>query len=118
MELAELSEIADNKELVFAHMTKALAFNVEMDISAANWNALCHQGEQENHAATALIACDHAVAKSDLYRRSRAIIRALNKDFAGAITDLKAFVAVYDKDAEEIQQQIETLEQGSNPFTE
>jgi hypothetical protein len=63
-----------------------------MDISAADWNILCRQGKQENHAAMALIACDRAVAKSDFYRKSRAIIRALNKDFAGAITDLKAFI--------------------------
>ena len=119
--MVEAGDLAQSDiEQAFAKMTEALAFEVEMEVSGDDWNKLCQQGARNEHAATALTACDFAVAKSDRYKKPRAIARALTNDLTGALTDLEAFISVYNHpdNIEQIQPWIETLEQGENPFTE
>jgi tetratricopeptide (TPR) repeat protein len=116
-------------------------------ISAEAWDTLCWFGSMWNAARDVMLSCDQAVALAPdhgLVRTSRGIAKALQGDYAQAITDLQYFVTWFQESPfiqerfrkagnkltgetsvkynietllKEHKAWIKTLRQGQNPFT-
>jgi len=113
------------------HATEALAKYKEAqkldaqlkqsDIS--DLNNLCRYGSLRGYAAELMSACEMAVTRDPNHggiRDSRGVARALTGDYAGAISDLEAFIKWTNNDESKAQRQgwVDALKKGKNPFTE
>jgi tetratricopeptide (TPR) repeat protein len=104
------------------------AVRAAIDLAAAGSdpvesNNLCWYGGVGGFADVVLPSCEHAVRlrpDQALYRDSRAVVRALQGDRAGAIADLRFFLSSAEADALGLRASRESwlarLERGGNPF--
>jgi hypothetical protein len=84
-------------------------------------NEVCWFGAPRGASAEVMVACERAVELESghaSYRDSRAIARAETGDIAGAIEDLRFYVAsIEDSDRRSRRQAwIKSLESGADPF--
>ncbi|MGB3296561.1 MAG: AAA-like domain-containing protein [Phormidesmis sp.] len=122
--LEEGNDFVESKNIPAAlnSFRTALSLNLDLDISADDWNGLCWQGYLLGYAQEILWACDKAVALSpheEHIQANRSIARALTGDIEGAITDLKTAIELGDGNQYEAKRKawLESLEAGENPFT-
>jgi tetratricopeptide (TPR) repeat protein len=116
-------------EEAVAAFQQARTLDPERAITAEAWNVLCWNGSLWGYPEKVLSACDQAVAansegvESAGPRYSRGVARALLRDRAGAIEDLRSFVELsrYLEISDEVVAQrrawIRALERGQDPIT-
>ena len=102
---------------------RAQKLDVNLEITARDWNSICWDGSLYKQAKDVMFACEKAVqlAPEDGYiRDSRGLARALTGDFPGAIKDFEAYIKWTDNAEEKAQRQgwVDALKKGENPFTE
>jgi hypothetical protein len=122
-------------EPAIANYQEAQQMDSRLEISAHSWNRLCWYGSLYGYAAQVIEACETAVeieSEDRDYRKSRGLARALTGDTQGAIEDFQFYVdelqSYVDENQDEeeyyidgirqVQDWIDTLEAGENPFTE
>ena len=84
---------------------------------------MCRYGSLRGYGAEVMSACEMAVKRNPNnggIRDSRGVARALTGDYAGAISDLEAFIKWTNNDESKAQRQgwVDALKKGKNPFTE
>ncbi|MEM1171852.1 MAG: hypothetical protein AAGJ08_22915, partial [Cyanobacteria bacterium P01_H01_bin.35] len=129
--LAALRKVQRGKKLVkhgeideaINLFNEAKKIDLELEVSASNWNYICWYGSLYNQAKEAMFACEKAVKlapKDGGIIGSRGLARALTGDFPGAIQDFEAFIKWTEDDELKAQRQgwVDALKKGENPFTE
>ncbi|NET59714.1 MAG: hypothetical protein F6K47_27260 [Symploca sp. SIO2E6] len=102
---------------------EAQKLDLNLKISADDWNSLCWNGSLHGHVADVMFACEKAVElepDNGNVRDSRGLARALTGNREGAIEDFQAFIDWSDSSKEEKSQRqdwIDNLRAGKNPFT-
>ncbi|MCT7956819.1 pentapeptide repeat-containing protein [Laspinema palackyanum] len=109
------------KEAIAAYQ-KAQQLDPNLQVSADFWYVLCWYGCLYGNATDVLDAGEKAVSlapDSIEYHQSRGLARALTRDIVGALADFQAVLfRVYDDDRQQqLQQWVEALKAGKNPFT-
>ena len=121
------SELARGGDVdgALARFHQAAELDPTLEGSADDWDLLCRQGSLWGRAADVLEACEQAVALAPDdggIRESRALARALTKDYEGAAEDLQFFLdwaATRGLDGEIIAEReawIAELRAGRNPL--
>ncbi len=107
------------KEAV-ADYTKAQELDPKVEINADSWRSLCWYGSLRKQAADVMFACNKAVALSPKNSDSRGLARALTGNTQGAIEDFEAYIASTEnkKGKSKVQQWVNSLRAGKNPFTD
>jgi acetyl esterase/lipase len=119
MRLAEAGDIAGGLDAYRA----AEAASEKLTITGRHWDTLCRQGGLWQHAAAVRPACERAVTlmpTTPWIRDSRAIVRAMLGDFAGAMADLEFVLETIPPgrpQRDERQVWLAELRAGRNPFT-
>jgi acetyl esterase/lipase len=119
MRVAEAGDIASALDAYRA----AEVASEKLTITGRHWDTLCRQGGLWQHAAAVLPACERAVTlmpTTPWIRDSRAIVRAVLGDFAGAIADLEFVLDTIPPgrpQRDERQVWLAELRAGRNPFT-
>jgi WD40 repeat protein len=91
------SELAQSGDVdgALASLQKAGALDPALEGPVHDWNQICRHGSLWGRAADVLEACEQAVALAPDdggIRESRALARALTKDYEGAVEDLQFFL--------------------------
>jgi WD40 repeat protein len=101
---------------------KAQQLKPTWKLYADSWHTLCWSGIRHQEVAQVMDACERAVAlapKEGAFLESRAIAKALMKDYPGAIEDLQTSLGRSNSDEEKQERQrwIDALKKSENPFT-
>ena len=118
--LAQATKLAKevNIETAIAKYKEAQQIDSEVEITAMQENTFCWYGSLHGYAEQVMPTCDKAVElEYNAGHKSRGLARALTGDIQGAIEDFQAHYDKNDWDSE-VQEWIEILEKGKNPFTE
>lgn len=117
-ELAEQGQI----EQAITKYQEAQQMDVNLKISAWQWNRLCWYGSLYEQTTRVMEVCEKAVAlapENRDIRESRALARTLLGNFPGAIEDFQFALEKYGDEQYQTKTQawINALKKGQNPFT-